>query len=496
MGENLQYEDEMNRRFDDDLPLPDMEQSWQKMKQKLDEDKKRRIPPFLLTGCLVGVLLIGIVALVWFFGKGGSNDKQTANNVTSINKKQQLAKKSETGTEQQAKVTEGNAGTVTPSETEQTGEATELPHKNGEKNKGVVQQEVAVKRSLRKATGSTVITYPQEGAATLVKRTVKVNRRSVIKTALANTSKSSMPKTNKGRAKRERSSGALAALEPTTTIEKRNETIDTNANNKRTSSRSDSLITKNTTPQSVKDSASSKAGLSAKSKATETNTNERKRLYWAAGLAMQQQIPLKGQKAVPYNAYGRSSSLADYIPSIYLRLYHPKKWFLQTEFRYGAPQTTKQFTYNQARVDSLGATVTRRYSSLKKTYYHQLPVSFNYFVLPNLSVGVGAMYSKFYGAVSEEGTKTIDLITGTETVLDKKVVRVPNNTDSFFTKTQWSGILEAQYQWKRLSLGLRYTKGLQPYIRYKNNSGEQKSEKNQSLQAFIRYELWRSGKRK
>jgi hypothetical protein len=217
--------------------------------------------------------------------------------------------------------------------------------------------------------------------------------------------------------------------------------------------------------------------------------------YFAAGVAVQQQIPFAGQKAVPYNYYGRKGSIADYLPSVYARYYKEGKWFIQSEFRYGAPQSVRELSYSiEARQDTFGSVQTIRSQRLKKTFYHQVPVSFNYYVLPNLSLGGGLMYSKFYGAVTEDEVKERNLQTNSEQIISKQVVRISNATDSFFTKTQMHLLVETQYSWKRLSLGLRYTFGLNPYIRYTDTAGELKEEKARTLQAFLRFQVWRSHK--
>ena len=89
---------------------------------------------------------------------------------------------------------------------------------------------------------------------------------------------------------------------------------------------------------------------------------------------------MDGQKLTPYNSLGRKGSLADYIPAVYLRLEKEKKWFLQSEFRYGAPQYEKEILYQQSIVPDTGALTvytTTTTSTLKKAFYHQLPLTFN-----------------------------------------------------------------------------------------------------------------------
>jgi hypothetical protein len=64
-----------------------------------------------------------------------------------------------------------------------------------------------------------------------------------------------------------------------------------------------------------------------------------------------------------------------------------------------------------------------------------------------------------------------------------------------FCKIIFQALFETQYQWKRWSFGARYSFGLEPYIRFELPGGEHREEKNSSLQIFIRYNLWRAGKK-
>ena len=104
---------------------------------------------------------------------------------------------------------------------------------------------------------------------------------------------------------------------------------------------------------------------------------------------MQQGIPLNGESIVPFNYYGRKGSVTDYIPSVYVRLYRQKKWFIQQEFKYGVPQYTKEFIYKIKLIDTTSGNITRAVFSLKKTYYHQLPLGAHFFVKPYWSIGTG-----------------------------------------------------------------------------------------------------------
>ena len=139
--------------------------------------------------------------------------------------------------------------------------------------------------------------------------------------------------------------------------------------------------------------------------------------------------------------------MGDYIPFLYVRLHREEKWFIDGGFRYGAPQSVKEVSYNtysSVQIDTLqgqvNITTTTSTSSLKKTFYHQVPISFNYMVRPNLSLGAGLVYSRFYGAVSEEEVRIKR--NQVDSLASKKIVQIPSDTDSFFTKSQIQFLLQ------------------------------------------------------
>jgi hypothetical protein len=190
----------------------------------------------------------------------------------------------------------------------------------------------------------------------------------------------------------------------------------------------------------------------------------RKKHYVGVGLALQQQAPLAGQQWTPYNYRGRRGSLADYLPSVYLRLYREGRWFLHTEFKYGAPQYTKEFVYSkQEQTDTMGTVRSSTSYRLKKTYYHQWPLSFNWYLHPRWSVGAGLVFNRFYGAVSEREVR-LRMGATQDSLVSKTLVQ--DRGDSLFRTTDLQWLLETQYRWRRWSVGARYAQGLQPFIEY------------------------------
>jgi hypothetical protein len=236
--------------------------------------------------------------------------------------------------------------------------------------------------------------------------------------------------------------------------------------------------------------------LTVKKAVPKTDSTKKKAIFFSAGLGIQQQLPVAGQKLTPYNASGRKASLADYIPSVYFRITKKDKWFLQAEFRYGAPQTTKEFVYDRQIVTDTfpqqPSVTTTTSSKLKKTFYHQLPLTFNYYIQPGWSIGAGIQVNKFSAAVSEREVRS--RISGTiiDSVVSKGLVSTKSDTASAFKKTYLLGVIETQYQRKRFSFGARYSFGLEPYIKFTLPGGTQQQEKSHSVQVFLRYQLWKS----
>lgn len=232
-------------------------------------------------------------------------------------------------------------------------------------------------------------------------------------------------------------------------------------------------------------------------KATEASNDKDKKPFWlGAGLALQQLIPVDGQKATPYNASGRKGSLGDYIPSVYARVYHGKK-MLQVEFKYGAPQYAKEVAYDKKIIfhDSTTGTTISNVSRVKKTYYHQLPVSFHYSVLPNFTIGGGFVWNRFQSAVVQQETQS-SAGASVDSLVSSKLVTLKRDSATAFAKSYFQFMAEAQYTWKRFSIGARYAWGFQPYLTISSSvNGQQQKERNASLNIFIRFELWQSKKK-
>jgi hypothetical protein len=449
MSEHLPYENvdpELN-----DLPLPDENESWQKMKEMLDrdDDDGHIIPPVLFKSCFGwGMLLLAGLTVAWLVVRPDKWWNEKENHSSSSEVQKQTSKQSSLET-----------STINSNSLVKKQKSYKLPDRIQERKYQLTQQPI---RHLDQFNN-------------LVNSTPKAKRLTTVAKGKISETNNTFRQTPGGFAKNQ--PDKVSGI-PVTNQTAKAVTLDS------------SLTTANQQNATPQDSVKPKSLTEPVDSTIQKKTQPQKKLIVAAGLGLQQQIPIAGQTTVPYSYYGREGSLADYIPSIFIQLQNKHNWFVMGEFRFGAAQSVKEFSYNQnTRVDSSTMDVTTTTMRLKKTYYHQLPFSFNYYLKPNLSIGLGGMYSRFYGAVTEKETDTWNTQTQTSTNF-KEIIHIKHFTDSFLYKTQVHFLVQADYQWKRFSFGLRYTKDIQPYIKYTKPDGTVDEEKNQSLQLMIRYRIW------
>ena len=232
--------------------------------------------------------------------------------------------------------------------------------------------------------------------------------------------------------------------------------------------------------------------------AAKTNITIKKRnsFFIDGGIQLQQQIPLGTQKVTAYNYNGNKNVLLDYVPSLYLRLEKQDQWFLQGEFDYSSPRNIKQFVYSQhTQTDYAHSTVATTAYHLQKVFYSQLPVSFHYYIQPNWSVGAGISYNWFHGAVVQQTTDIRNIQAGTQS-LTQQAFPVKNFTDSFLYKTNTSLLLQTNYSFKKWSVGLRYWRDVQPFIKYTLPDGTIDNKRSSSLQLLVSYRLFRASLKK
>ena len=424
------------------LPLPDQEKAWQKMQQLLDEDNKRRplLPVWLQRYGGFALLLIGlgVAGSYWF-----TSDTDSIRTSTSTNKRSQPNDRNSSSTvrsEKQQPITLSEPHGTTDHEPASNTVISSLPKNSGNDTRTKSSSVKTIKSQAAKLTTSRSEKEFVDGSGNL----------------------SDTSQTNSGASSdRSRQIEAIAPVLP--------------------------VIQQ---PIELKDSAARRASLPiasrAEQKAGKQNNSE---LAFSAGVGLQRAIAFNGQESTDYTYHGTRNVIADLIPSVYFRL-QKQDWFVQAEFQYAVPQPVKQVTFSQKTVYSpANQNLNTEQFSIQKLYYHHLPFSINYYVLPAWSVGTGAMYSILAGAVTEQEITSKNVQTGTESVT-RNLAPIKGYKDSFLYKSTTGVMLQTDYQWKRFSVGLRFIQNLQPFIKYTAPNGEVLDEKNKTLQAILRFRLF------
>ncbi len=515
MNERLPYEHSLKEKLQE-ISLPEMEPSWQKMKKLLkEEDDDKLLPPYLMGCAGLGILLLALIAGFWFYNnqKEKTKDsslktqiKKTDSILITGNKQQQISDTvaMNSGSVIHDKKSENKkAEPITSAQTNDTFNSnlnvSSTTHKNYKDPSKINSGSVKNKKAIIISDNI----YVENNSPRKKKRKIQSSSKTAmsISAALPATDKNHAVENNFNKKKSSKRKTVPAKTKMNITLDSSNlsaqdvveKNIDTTIVIKIDSSTNpiDSTVVM---IDSLPNNDTSK--VAAEKKQKEKKKNE---YYFAAGLSLQYQFPINGQQSNNYDAFGRKNSLKDYVPAAYIRFYKKNTWFFHTGFRYGAPQSVKEVPYNStSSLDSnSGQIVTNRSSfTVRKTFYHQVPFSFNYFITPKLSIGTGIMYSLFNGALTEKENTITVTRQGIDSVIssNKEFIKVPASGDSFFSRTQFNFTVQAEFHWKRFGIGAQYTKGLQPYLKFKE-AGVLKQLKNESLQIFIRYELWRQKKR-
>jgi hypothetical protein len=457
------YEEELAKRLKE-LSSPNKDQVWQKIENLLDKDDDKGGAvafPGNLPKTLLGLfLLLASIGIVWFAYSQLSVSPATKNDNNKSALKDGYAKKEIAGIEKNNITPAGLNNKIT--DNIQLQNEKDIAGNNSLKN----NKSVAVENKI-------VNNYDNEN-----KQKIIAKPHSIIAT------------------KNKTSFNAVDANvgddQPQQLTDTETRSVDSNKN----------VVTKTAVVTSIADTVAKKDNkvITPVGKVIKTDssviTKKKKRLYWSAGLAEQQAVNLDCHCFYTTSPYTANIKASDYIPSAYVRSYHQKKWFLQAEFKYAAPQYINAFTY-KVTVQNLPFNDVVTSYTLKKVYSHQVAASFHYFILPNLSVGTGIIYNLFSAADIQKDVRqkqyesAKDLLVGSININDKE----DSNFDSHMKNDlQW--LLETQYKWKQLSVGVNYAIGLNPYVNYTDPfSGLPGQNKKNALNIFIRYELWRSKSR-
>ena len=230
------------------------------------------------------------------------------------------------------------------------------------------------------------------------------------------------------------------------------------------------------------------------------------RPFLGAGLSVAGNFPLGQEQSAPYNVNGKSNLLSDYVPAPYLRWYINDRLYVEGALNINSPQYTRSLA-----IDSTGDTTSAFIGTtttgpqilvnkltLKKLYYTEIQVSFNYRVYGNFYLGAGLQFSRLMNGIAlHSASLEASNGLGPVTELSSGTVRLKDSADAYskLRKTDWRVLFEASYSWKRLTLGLRYQQALSPYLPVLPD-GARGKDRNVLFGCYFQYNIWQRSRRK
>ena len=478
MSKKLSFEEALRQKMNE-LPLPDENESWQQMKALLDEKEKRRTFFFFRNEKIVGGALLFCALMFWAVVSLYTEKTST----TMVVRKDDKAGSTNSQQENKRAITE------TTSKNSKTKEA---------------QQEAALS-TLPTSSAATVSSVKKNGFSPADKDISTAKKQNNL--GDNNTSATHLSTWQNGG--KETQQGEHSSLQKQddniTRLYTKNQadpSFFTNDSMQLSEVIDSSQLLTSIGVDSNQNADAGKGILPKKDSASANNAAakttikiKRRNAYFVdAGVGIKQQLPIGNQAFTAYNYNGNKGWLGDYIPSLYVRLEKEKRWFVQGEFHYAAPRLVSKTAYWQkTRADYNHSSTTMDKYYLQKTWYNEVPLSFNLYLRPSLSVGAGVMYNMLRGATGKRETSVYDVL-AQHSVYDEAILSWKGYTDSFLYKTNTSLLVQADYDVERWSFGVRYLQDVQPYLTYTLPDGMKKDKRNTSLEVLVRYRLFRSEK--
>lgn len=484
MNRRLPYEEELLRKTDD-LPLPGEDAAWQKMQDLLDKKDDRKPAAFWRWGAVMVLLIVlGGLAIREIAKKDKENksatEHQQATAITSgiVKAGEKITPKHLKRLQDESAKPPGQSATID----------NVVPSSRKNENGSVGENEIISQTTKRDASVSSRKTkdsldiFINNKKSSAIRETDRSEEAGNQKAGMESARNLLPGQANKVGVNLPASSNA--GLTPNN--KPANATPDVIPGEKQLrSTPADSL---NTTQTKTLISDKKQPGLAeaVDSIAPRVAIKAKPKLF-SAGISIQQPIQFAGQKAVAYG-YKAGTLVSDYIPSLWFRYERPNRYFLQGEFIYSAPQLVREFSFSRQTKPDTGRSSTTTTLHMKKTFFNQVPISFNYFVRPNWSVGAGLGYAWLQGAITQR--EIVNNGSQGQTLIKREILPVNGFTDSFLYRSHSLVLLQTEYKWNRLSAGIKYTRDLQSFITYTAPDGRIIDKKNSALSLVLRFRIW------
>ncbi len=217
-------------------------------------------------------------------------------------------------------------------------------------------------------------------------------------------------------------------------------------------------------------------------------------ITFAAGLTVPQSFAIGGQQSSSYNANARPGRLPDYLPAPFFQYHINPRLFLQTELHFRSPQYTQRLLLSQTNMSSAPTATLQSSVYLEKLYYFNVPFNVYYSPARNLFIGGGLQYSSLLSGVAlYEDRRTIGQ---TQTYSSFARQFKDDSVAAKFAPSEWRYQFDANYYFKRFTLGLRYNQAMRDFINLQVNSTlPPTQDRNQSFLLYLRFSIWEERKK-
>lgn len=224
---------------------------------------------------------------------------------------------------------------------------------------------------------------------------------------------------------------------------------------------------------------------------------------FVVGLTLPLAFPLNEQKPVGYNIAAGSNTAADYLPSPLLQYHLNDHVYVQTELQFASPQFVQPALLYQKKSE-LPPSYNYRYLThsifARKLYYFNLPVDIHYSPFKNFYLGTGLQFSSLLSGIAMEEDRAYERPWGgrEDTLFNQRFYKFRNDSLSQrLNNAELRLLFDANYYWKRFTVGFRYNQALSNYIDiHLWPQAPYFMDRNRSLQFYLRYNIWEDHKKK
>jgi len=218
------------------------------------------------------------------------------------------------------------------------------------------------------------------------------------------------------------------------------------------------------------------------------------------GVALYQNFAISSNLSFNYNSSGNKGILMDYLPSVYGQYHFNNKMYIQAEVQFNMPQATPSLLLVHGEKETMvGGAGYHVYINtyLRKLYYFNIPVNFYYSPAKNFYLGAGLQFSSFNSGLALVEKNYSPLVAGTGgPYTESTVVKFKKDSlGSLLSHSEFRFMLDVNYNYRWFTAGLRLNQALKDYINLSFYGNMASQDKNESLQLYLRFNVWDGRKR-